>query len=54
MDASGQDMTEVFMNVHNIMSGFPSSCTEADSIQRTAQLMKEYGVGAGPRCSGSR
>ena len=36
------------MKVQNIMSRFPSCCTELDSIKRAAQLMKEYGVGAVP------
>ncbi len=36
------------MKVQNIMSRFPNCCTEFDSIQKVAQLMKEYGVGAVP------
>jgi CBS domain-containing protein len=36
------------MKVQNIMSRFPSCCTELNSIKKAAQLMKEYGVGALP------
>ena len=36
------------MKVRNIMSRFPNCCTELDSVQKAAQIMKEYGVGAVP------
>jgi CBS domain-containing protein len=36
------------MKVQNIMSRFPSCCTELDSVQKAAQIMKQYGVGAVP------
>jgi CBS domain-containing protein len=48
LNLSGQDMTEVLMYVHNIMSRFPTYCTEVDPIEKAARVMKEYGVGAVP------